>query len=437
MKRLLYIAATLLLCLLPAQWARAICKKNSALNARSHTTIQQMLVDVSMIYQSDAKTGIQRVVRAILLQLIQSPPEGCDICPIYATRQNGYYYAETDFLTNAQRTTAQNARPVQVQAGDIFLGLDLAAHLLPIHQAQLLEWKRKGVKLHVMVYDLLPLLNPDWFSSTAFKNFKRWTRWIAVYADSAICISAAVKDQLASLLNDKYHFAANALPIRTIVLGADIRTSKPSTGLPSDSALLLQRMRCTPSVLMVGTLEPRKGHKQVLDAFELLWETPNAPQLVIAGKPGWMTEALQTTLRSHTSRGQRLIWLEDASDELLEQLYAECKGVLAASLAEGFGLPVIEAAVLSKPVLARDIPVFREIKLPNISYFKADTARELANAITEWINQPPSKTPTEAQKQSYSWEASTRQLVQQLYAPMQAPCTEKNWCVLAPKQGAH
>jgi glycosyltransferase involved in cell wall biosynthesis len=437
MKHLLYNVATFLLRLLPAQWARATCTKASVVNPRSRAATQQMLVDVSMLYQTDAKTGIQRVVRAILLQLVQSPPEGCTICPIYATRQNGYCYANADFLTTVQRATTKDAQPVQVQAGDIFLGLDLAAHLVPRHQAQLLEWKRNDVKLHVMVYDLLPLLNPDWFSNAAFKNFKRWTRWIAVYADSAICISAAVKDQLATLLNNKYRLAIDALPIQTIVLGADIRTSKPSTGLPPDSALLLNQIRSAPTILMVGTLEPRKGYQQVLDAFEILWETPNAPHLMIVGKPGWKTEDLQVKLRSHPCKGQQLNWLEDASDEFLEQLYSECKGVLAASLAEGFGLPVIEAAVLNKPVLARDIPVFREIDLPNISYFKANTALELAKAITEWANHPPSKVPTEAQKQCYSWEATTRQLVRQLYAPMQANSIAKRLCVVTPEQGAH
>jgi glycosyltransferase involved in cell wall biosynthesis len=437
MKHLLHTIAALFLRLLPAKWARIACKNNPTANVTTNMTARQMLIDVSMIYQTDAKTGIQRVVRSMLSQLLKSPPEGYDIRPIYATRKNAYCYAETDFLMVAHRTNIQSSPPVKVRAGDIFLGLDLAAHLLPIHQAQLLEWKRKDVKLHVVVYDLLPLLNPDWFSSTAFKNFKRWTRWIAVYADSAICISGVVKDQLATLLNDKYQLAKNALPIRTIVLGADIRTSRPSTGLPSDITLMLQQIRSTPTVLMVGTLEPRKAYQQVLEAFEILWQLPNAPRLLIAGKPGWKTETLQAKLRSHPSKGKQFIWLEDASDELLEQLYAECRGVLAASLAEGFGLPVIEAAVLSKPVLARDIPVFREIDLPNIAYFKADTAYELANAITDWMNQPPSNAPTEAQKQGYSWEESARQLVQQLYSPMPATHTVKRLCATAPKQKAH
>ena len=42
---------------------------------------------------------------------------------------------------------------------------------------------------------------------------------------------------------------------------------------------------------MVGTIEPRKGHSQSLDAFELLWSKGAPQRLVIVGKPGWMTEA--------------------------------------------------------------------------------------------------------------------------------------------------
>ena len=77
-----------------------------------------------------------------------------------------------------------------------------------------------------------------------------------------------------------------------------------------------------PTFLTVGTIEPRKGHAQVLDAFELLWKEGVDANLVIVGKQGWMVEALAKRLRSHPERNKCLFWLEGISDEYLENLYA-------------------------------------------------------------------------------------------------------------------
>lgn len=399
---------------------RASTAATATTAATAHTPARQLLVDVSVIHQSDARTGIQRVVRALLLQLLMAPPAGYRVCPIFATRQHGYRYAWPHFLDESFQDTGTAVShmqlDVQVQSGDLFLGLDLAAHLLPRHQAQVLRWKRRGVKVHVVVYDLLPLLHPEWFKPKTVRNFKRWIKWLAVYADSAICISETVKLELHAWLNTHFGMLPTTLPASTIVLGADIDASLPSSGLPADAQFLLARLRDSLAVLMVGTLEPRKGYDQALGAFEQLWQQGNTSLLVIVGRPGWKTEALQEKLRRHPQAGQRLFWLEEVSDEYLAQLYAACGGVLVASRAEGFGLPLIEAARYNKPVFARDLPVFREIGLPSVTYFNCESAASLATAIPAWLQ----KTRHEggaSQRQSQSvttWQTAAKQLLSSL-----------------------
>ena len=387
---------------------------------------RQLLVDVSVIYQSDARTGIQRVVRSLLLQLLAAPPAGYQVCPVFATRRQPYSHASPGFIANVAPSQPQTIKPIVVKAGDLFLGLDLAAHLLPRHQSQLLKWKRRGVALHVMVYDLLPLQNPEWFNAKTTRNFSRWIKWVAVYADSAICISAFVKIQLAAWLGARFGLPAGALPTSTIVLGADIEASAPSDGLPPDADFLLARLRTTPAVLMVGTIEPRKGYDQALAAFEHLWQQPGkAPLLVIAGRPGWKTEALQKTLRAHPQAGKRLIWLDDASDEFLSLLYGACKGVLVASRAEGFGLPLVEATLYRRPVLARDLPVFRELALPGVTFFGGESAGSLATAISAWL-QSTQHEDAECKSARYSytaptWQTAARQLPGFLGLSIQPP----------------
>ena len=392
--------------------------------------IGQLLVDVSVIYQSDARTGIQRVVRSLLVQLLQAPPSGYKVCPIFATRQHGYCYANPDFLKASAQAPVAGGMPlraeVQVHSGDIFLGLDLAAHLLPRHQAQVLRWKKSGVKVHVLVYDLLPLQHPEWFTPKTTRNFKRWIKWLAVYADSAICISKTVKLELGTRLSASFALPSTALPASTIVLGANIDASAPSIGIPPNSRFLLARLRNTPAVLMVGTLEPRKGYDQALAAFEQLWQQQDTtPLLVIVGRPGWKTEALQEKLRIHPQVGKRLFWLEDVSDEYLAHLYAACAGVLVASRAEGFGLPLIEAALHNKPVLARDLPVFREIALPGVTFFSGEGASSLAAAIPAWLQKTRHEDGASLSQNVSTWQTAAEQLLNSLRLSGE-PCREAN-----------
>lgn len=439
MKALAWQMPAWALTLMPVRLARQCLNERAstaatattAVTATAHTPARQLLVDVSVIHQSDARTGIQRVVRALLLQLLMAPPAGYCVRPIFATRQHGYRYADPDFLDPpAPQAPGAALLPIQVDArggvragvqagcGDLFLGLDLAAHLLPRHQAQVLRWKRSGVKMHVVVYDLLPLQHPEWFNPKTTRNFKRWIKWLAVHADSAICISETVKMELHAWLNTRFGMPPTALPNSTIVLGADIDASAPSGGLPADAPGVLARLRGTPAVLMVGTLEPRKGHDQALAAFEQLWQQGNTSLLVIVGRPGWKTQALQAQLRRHPQAGQRLFWLEDVSDEYLAQLYAACGGVLVASRAEGFGLPLIEAALHGKPVLARDLPVFREMAVPGLTCFDSETPQGLAGALADWLRQPAPQAPAPATGTSGprfpTWQLSAAQLLHAL-----------------------
>jgi hypothetical protein len=228
-----------LLRLLPVRLARQCAAIGVQSSQSTGTPSRQLLVDVSVIHLSDARTGIQRVVRSLLLQLIASPPLGYRVCPVFATRQHGYCYATPSFMAQPDEPAQGLGAPVEAQGGDLFLGLDLAAHLLPRHQAQVLAWKRSGVKIHVVVYDLLPLQHPEWFNSKTTRNFKRWVKWLAVYADNAICISESVKVELSTWLSVKFGLPGTTLPASTMVLGADIAASAPSGGLPPDAGFLL------------------------------------------------------------------------------------------------------------------------------------------------------------------------------------------------------
>jgi len=105
-------------------------------------------------------------------------------------------------------------------------------------------------------------------------------------SDNLICVSKSVADELISYLKSQNKLRED-LNITYIHNGADIENSVPTKGLPQDHERVLGLLTSKPSFLMVGTIEPRKGHLQTIKAFEILWQKGLDINLVIVGKEGW------------------------------------------------------------------------------------------------------------------------------------------------------
>ncbi|MGJ7508106.1 glycosyltransferase [Variovorax sp. GT1P44] len=348
--------------------------------------IRQLFVDVSELVQRDAKSGIQRVVKALLRALLDAPPAGYRIEPVYAELgRHGYRYARKFTLgvlgcpVDALQDAALDFGP-----GDLFVGLDLQPHLVPEQREYYRQLRHAGVRVEFVVYDLLPILLAKRFAAGAAENHARWLRVVAEN-DGAICISKAVADELSSWLTENVPAQQfRNLSVRAFQLGADLDSALPTTGMPTNAPQTLSAISSLPSFLMVGTLEPRKGQLAALNAFEQLWAKGEQVGLVIVGKQGWMVDELAERLRRHRELGKRVFWIEDASDAYLEKLYGASTCLLAASEGEGFGLPLIEAAKHGLPILASDLPVFREVAGTYAYYFEGDSSL-LAAAVVEWL----------------------------------------------------
>lgn len=391
---------------------------------RPRDAAAQLLIDISEITKKDARTGIQRVVRNLLAELLDYPPVGFRVQPVYF--DGARYRHAGDFLARsmARRPASSDSQAVSAaddaiadcQQDDIYLALDLNAMSDAVHACHR-QLRRRGVRMHFVVYDLLLLRHPEWWPQGFADTFQNWFNKIAVVADSLVCISAVVATDVREMLRE--HVACPA--IKSFHLGANIDSRLPSVGLPDDAATVLARLAGAPSFLMVGTLEPRKGHAQVLAAFEQLWARGTAVNLVIVGKQGWMVDALVERLRRHPEQGRRLCWLAGISDEYLEKYYAACQCLLAASEGEGFGLPLIEAARRHLPILARDIPVFREVAGNHAAWFSGLAPADLVTAIEHWLAAPAA--PRSDRMPWLTWRQSARQLLQCL--DLNAPAAEE------------
>lgn len=347
---------------------------------------KQLLVDISELVHRDARTGIQRVVRNILREWLNNPPAGFRVEPVYATLDDGYRYARRFTLGFMDcPVDVLPDEPIDYAPGDIFLGLDLQPRVAPAQRAFIQAMRHHGVQVKFVVYDLLCVLMPQYFVPGAAETFNQWLETI-IESDGAVCISEAVAGELDNWIKENRPAGPRQFKIDWFHLGADLDTTNHTRGLPTDASTTLDSLRARPTFLMVGTLEPRKGHAQVLDAFGQLWKSGNAINLVIVGKQGWLVDDLVARLRAHPGLNKRLFWFEGISDEYLEKIYAASTCLIAASYGEGFGLPLIEAAQHKLPIIARDIPVFREVAGEHAYYFDATSPEELCRSVKSWLD---------------------------------------------------
>lgn len=390
---------------------------------------KHLFLDVTVICRNDLKTGIQRVARALLMALIEAPPPGFRIEPVYLSPANGewqYRYARKYMLDLMGRPIEPfDDDIVEPECGDVLLGLDLSGDMLVKAQKAGLfaRYRNKGVVVYPIVYDLLPVRMPEVFPPGAEPSHRQWLRSISEL-DGAVCISRAVADdfakwQIESALDWKdrrpYH-------IGWFHLGGDVANSAPSQGMPDNAGPTLEQLKSRPSFLMVGTIEPRKGYVQTIEAFTQLWGDGVNVNLVIVGQEGWkaflddMRRDIPETvnqLRGSPERNNRLFWLEGISDEYLEKVYAACTCLIAASFGEGFGLPLIEAAQHKLPIMARDIPVFREVAGEHAYYFNAEEPKALAQAIESWLELYKSNQHPKSDAMSWlTWKQSAARLMQ-------------------------
>ena len=393
---------------------------------------RQLLVDVTSIARHDLKTGIERVVRMQLIELLRRVTPGWRIEPVYMVESDGrcdYRYARA----YARQLMALDSalppdEPVDVAAGDRFYSADYApADIMAAARSGLYAWWRsRGVEVSLLVHDLLPVLRPEFFPPHADQGHAAWLACIAANADRLVCISASVRDELVDWLETEDITLARPLKLAVLHHGADIPGAVP----PAATVKILVKPSAKPVAkgtarfLMVGTIEPRKGHLQALDAFDHLWAEGLDVELIIVGSEGWtpLPEGLRRTipqivarLRDHAQMGKRLHWRKGISDAELLALYQDSACLLVPSEGEGFGLPLIEAARYGLPVLARDIPVFREVAQAYAAYFSGMTGEELALALRAWLHDwQAGNVPDSRGMPHITWRENADNLVQVL-----------------------
>ena len=202
--------------------------------------------------------------------------------------------------------------------------------------------RQKGWTVRIMVHDLIPLTHSALTRDGTNARFQNFLGLAKDAADQFICVSEDTKTHL-----------------RPYIIHQDICVAAPGVDLEIGPR---EVDPSSPFFLVVGTIEPRKNIGFLLDLWEIFADQNKDANLVFVGQKGWDEVAAKRI--EQLSKTGRVILKENCDDAELTKLYQKCSAVLFPSLAEGFGIPFFEAAHAQAPIIASDLPVFREYAGP-------------------------------------------------------------------------
>lgn len=274
------------------------------------------------------------------------------------------------------------------------------------------EFRTLGGRVCGVLYDLIPFTHPHTVEEYTLNLHTTWWKQAPLHMDAIMCISQTVRSDFL-LWQEQQELAKRLTPeqVGFFYLGSELNTV---FDVPQVVNIFLKN---EPYYLVVGSIEPRKNHSLILDAFELLWLDEGAPNLVIVGGHGWKSELLIRRIKGHPKYNKKLYFFERTNDAELAYLYRNTAALIIASFAEGFGLPIVEAFQHGAKVICSDIPVFREIATQRAEFFDASSSRDLADKVCQNLSHIscPSIINTTGPTEWMTWEESALQLFNRLF----------------------
>ena len=249
-----------------------------------------------------------------------------------------------------------------VRSGDMIVSPG-AGWGIPNYTKYIAEAKRRyGIKFAILIHDLIPIKYESLVEPYHAVQFRNWLRDAIPLADIVFTNSKHTR-------TDLIEFAAESgwrLPhVEALELGS---------GLGDRLTAGEQAMTSFPAryVLFVSTIETRKNHRLLVRVWQRLLERHGAnlvPNLIFAGKIGWLVDGLLADLEASGYLNGKIILLRSLSDAELEQAYRSCLFTVFPSLCEGWGLPIAESLEHGKFCVASNHTAIPEAGGDLIDYF--------------------------------------------------------------------
>jgi glycosyltransferase involved in cell wall biosynthesis len=226
-----------------------------------------------------------------------------------------------------------------------------------------------GARFVCLIHDLIPLDFPKLTRSGQTVRHRRRIATVAALADAVIVNSAATREALRARLGDR------DIPVAVAPLGIDLpEATQPDAGVPY--------------FICIGTIERRKNHKLLFDVWQRLAAElgQQTPRLILIGQRGFGGEEIAGYLGT---MHDIVVEHSDLPDAAMAGLLRGARALLLPSLAEGFGLPVIEALAHGVPVLCSDLPALHESGDDVPDYLDPHKEGDWRTAILDFLTDSP------------------------------------------------
>lgn len=270
------------------------------------------------------------------------------------------------------------------------------------------NFAKSGGYIIPIIHDLIPINFPQYYDPELVRLFRKALDSIIPISKGIITVSKSILNELETYINLNHKMIENPPFIDYFYLGCDVKSKNNNSSSNSQIRNALKALLGGDSVyIMVGTIEPRKDHITVIEAFEKLWTDGKQYKLVIIGQIGWKNKEILHKIKTNKYLNKYLFVFNNINDAELAMFYRKSKALIFASKNEGFGLPLIEAMQYKIPIIASDIPIFREIAGNYPVYFSVGSSNDLARAI---LNIKSNYRPGELSKNSVllTWDESIK-----------------------------
>jgi glycosyltransferase involved in cell wall biosynthesis len=312
---------------------------------------------ISLGWTQRRETGIDRVCGAYLKRYhaqaravaqyrgafrILDAEQSDELFGLIATRSDGFRkrfisFAASALLRGVSKINGRGALYLNVSHTDF----DLKSHI---------DWTRScNLRAVYLIHDLIPITHAQHCRPQAVHRHRGRVINALDTATGIIVNSHATRQDLLV-------FAGEMAMLPPSVLVA------PLAGAPLSSPLNVKRPHATDYFLCVGTIEPRKNHILLLRIWLAFIQAglSNFPKLVIIGQWGARSASIRQFLEDYPALQKHVIILDHCSDADLARWMAHANALLLPTVAEGFGLPLVEALSMATPVIASDLPCFQE-----------------------------------------------------------------------------
>ncbi|MGH9082550.1 MAG: glycosyltransferase family 4 protein [Acidimicrobiales bacterium] len=278
---------------------------------------------------------------------------------------------------------APAARPVRLGWEQLVLPRVLRAAGVAVHHGPHYTMpERSRAPVVVTVHDCTFFDHPEWHERSKVVVFRRAIRVAARRAAVIVCVSATTAERLR-------HFCPVEAPLVVAPHGVDHSRFAPQAPVPGADEGTLRRLGLEPGrpyILFVGTVEPRKDVPGLVSAFGRVADAHPDAMLVIAGRDGWGGHEVDRALASVGPARRRVLRTGYVPDDAVPGLLRQAAVVAYPSLAEGFGLPALEALACGAPLVTTTGTAMAELAGPAALTVRPGDAADLASAIDEVLS---------------------------------------------------